>query len=68
MTRHDTEACRLVLVQTAKDLGLELVVSTAVPLTPSPYDYNPMRCPHGVTFYMQPTNEQIVRWREAGVR
>jgi hypothetical protein len=50
------------------ELGCEVTVSAAIPLTPSPYEYNPMRCPHGTAFYMQPTAEQINAWREADVR
>jgi hypothetical protein len=68
MSDHDIEACRAFVVEQAATLGLEIVVSTASPLTPSPYSYEAMVCPHGTRFYMQPTNDQIIRWREAGVR
>jgi len=65
---HDLEACRAVLRDGMAEMGTEVTVSTAAPLTPSPYEYNPMTCPHGVTFYMQPTTEQVLAWHEAGVQ
>lgn len=65
-TSHDLEACRVVLVNGMADLGAEVVVSTVPPLAPTPYDAGPWRCPHGTTFWMQPTNDQILKWRALG--
>jgi hypothetical protein len=65
---HDIEACRSVIKDVMADLGAEVTVSTLPLLRPSPYDPNPMSCPHGTVFYTQPTNEQILRWRRDGFR
>jgi hypothetical protein len=66
--RHDIEACRAVLVDTMAERNCEVVVSTAPPLAPTPYEAGPWRCPHGLLFWMQPTNDQILKWRQDGVR
>lgn len=65
---HDVDACRKVLINEAATLGMEIIVSTAPPIFSTPYSANPMRCPHGVTLYSQPSAEQVLRWREAGTR
>lgn len=62
------EGCRRVLVDGMAKRGIEVTVSTAPVLTVTPYDPSPITCPHGTTFWMQPTNEQIIRWREDGVK
>ena len=48
--------------------GCEIVVSTARPLVRSPYGANGYECPHGVTYWIEPTSEQIARWNAAGTR
>jgi hypothetical protein len=65
---HDEEARRKVIVDVMSEFGVEVFATTAIPLTDSEYDYNPMSCPHGSVFYMQPTNDQILRWRQEQVR
>lgn len=44
----------------------EITVSTAPPLVPNPYIHS-LTCPHGITFWMEPTGEQIAEWRRNGV-
>lgn len=46
----------------------EIVVSTAPPLVASPYGANGYECPHGVTYWIEPTSEQIAEWNRKGVR
>lgn len=48
--------------------GIEVAVSTAPPLIRTPYTTDGMTCPHGVTYWIEPTGEQIARWaaEEAG--
>jgi hypothetical protein len=48
------------------ELGIEIVVSTAPPLVPSPWTEH-MVCPHGTTFYYEPTSEQRAAWVRDGV-
>ena len=48
-------------------LGCDVTVSTAPPIVATPYDNSPLRCPHGVTFWMAPTSEQIAQWAKDGV-
>lgn len=47
--------------------GCEITVSTAPPLVVSPYGANGYECPHGVTYWIEPTSEQIAHWNAAGV-
>jgi len=58
--------CDAALVTTARTIGVEI---TATPVRPDPtgYDANPMTCPHGTTWYQQPTAEQVEAWRRDGV-
>ena len=62
-----SDACRRLLVDIMTGMGCEVIVSTAAPLTETDYDPNPISCPHGVVYYMQPTNDQIIRWRNERV-
>lgn len=64
---HDVEACRNVVRSAMADLGVEVTVSTAPPIIDTPYDSSPMICPHGTTFYLAPTSEQIAKWAADGV-
>lgn len=48
--------------------GCEITVSTARPLIVGPYGVNGYTCPHGVTYWIEPTSEQIADWAVRGVR
>jgi NAD-dependent dihydropyrimidine dehydrogenase PreA subunit len=61
---HD---CAEQLRQSMRDLGEDATVSTERPVVATPYTYVDGRicaftCPHGVTFYLEPTSEQIAQW------
>jgi hypothetical protein len=45
----------------------EITVSTAPPVVESPYGANGYECPHGVTYWIEPTSEQIAEWNREGV-
>jgi hypothetical protein len=62
------EECAEFLRSQAKELGLDVVVSTAKPLVPGPYTQPPFICPHEVTFWLEPTGEQIAQWTGGGTR
>ncbi|GAA2696383.1 hypothetical protein [Actinoplanes palleronii] len=68
-----TECAQLLIDQMARiggetGEGCEITVSTAPPLVTSPYGANGYECPHGTTYWIEPTSEQIMRWNQAGVR
>ena len=56
-------ACRMAGAQTTS----EITLSTEPPLVDNPYTAA-MKCPHGVTFYIEPTSDQIAQWARDGVR
>ena len=60
--------CRRQLTDDAASRGIEIVASTAPPLVEGPYVVGVFTCPHGTTFYTQPTGEQIARWARDGVK
>ena len=41
----------------------EITISTEPPLVANPY-ITGMQCPHGVKFWIEPTGDQIARWRK----
>lgn len=49
------------------ELGADVTVSTAPPLVPTGYEQVAVQCPHGVTYWMEPTSEQRVEWARDGV-
>jgi hypothetical protein len=49
--------CPDVLTNGMRDLGAEVTVSTAAPAVAGPYATEPFTCPHGVTYWMEPTGE-----------
>lgn len=56
------------LKATMAGLGCDVFVSTEPPIVCGPYPTEAARCPHGTTFYMEPTGEQIAQWVRDGVR
>jgi hypothetical protein len=66
--------CAEFIRQSMRNIGAELgrnceiTVSTAPPLVASPYGANGYECPHGVTYWVEPTSEQIAEWNREGVR
>lgn len=49
------------------DLGTDVSVLTEPPPTKTPYAQPPMTCPHGTTYWLEPTPEQIAAWERDGV-
>jgi hypothetical protein len=46
---------------------IAITISTEPPLTIGPYTTDGFTCPHGVTYWIEPTGEQIARWQAEGV-
>jgi hypothetical protein len=59
--------CREFVRRKMAELGCEITVSTAPPLVEGEFENAGFRCPHGTTFWMQPTGEQIAAWARDGV-
>lgn len=47
-------------------MGTQVTV-TMTPPPASPYNTEPLTCPHGVTYWIKPTSEQIATWVRDGV-
>jgi len=50
-----------------RELGADVIVTTAPPLIKTPYEQTPYTCPHGTVYYHAPTSEQILEWARDGV-
>lgn len=48
--------------------GIEVTVSSAPPIVANPYSAANATCPHGVTFWCEPTGDQLMRWAKDGIR
>jgi hypothetical protein len=62
----DHSGCRQVLIDMAADTGTEITVSVAPP-DPGPYPAESYTCPHGIAYWIQPTQRQIAAWTRDGV-
>lgn len=47
-------------------LGVQVTARMTAP-PPTPYDTEPFTCPHGVTYWIEPTVEQMAQWQRDGV-
>lgn len=65
-TGHPHEDCRRLLKEACAAGGTEITVSTMGPIFANPYS-TPAACPHGTTFWIEPTAEQLMDWRRRGV-
>jgi hypothetical protein len=65
--RQPHSTCRQTLISGMRDMGVEVVASTLPPLVVGPYTTDPYVCPHGTTFWLEPTGEQIAAWVKDGV-
>jgi hypothetical protein len=45
----------------------DITVSTEPPLIRGPYTTDGRMCPHGTTYWIEPTGEQVAEWRREGV-
>lgn len=59
--------CAAFLRHMAAAQGCDVHVSRLPPLVPGVYPESAFTCPHGVTYWMEPTGEQIARWVADGV-
>lgn len=60
--------CAQLLIDEMAGRGAEVTVSVMPPLIRNPYTTDGFRCPHGVTYWLEPTSEQIAQWAREGVR
>ncbi len=60
--------CEQDLRQMFANHDVEVIVSTLPPLVDGPYTADPHTCPHGTTYFAEPTGEQIAQWVKDGVR
>jgi len=65
---RDHTACAQYIRDFFAGEGIDATVSTAPPIVATPYTEPGMRCPHGTTFWFEPTSEQIAQWAKDGVR
>jgi hypothetical protein len=54
-------------IAAADGRGCEVTVSTAPPLVANPYGIKQYECPHGTTYWIEPTSEQMMEWARDGV-
>jgi hypothetical protein len=62
----DHSGCAQVLIDMAAEAGTEITVSVFPPVD-GPYPAESFTCPHGITYWIQPTAEQIAAWVRNGV-
>ncbi len=60
--------CAETLRSLSREIGTDIVISLVPPIVAGPYPTEALTCPHGRTFYMEPTGEQIAEWVRDGVR
>lgn len=58
--------CRNELLDRMAASGIEITVSTEKPIVLGPYTTDGFTCPHGTTFWIEPTGEQIAQWQRDG--
>lgn len=58
--------CANQLKKAAGDIGTDIVISTEPPIVQGEYETGEFTCPHGVTFYIEPSGEQIAEWVRTG--
>jgi len=67
MTATEQQTCADELRRRFAAHGCEVTITTAPPLVITPY-IESIQCPHGTTFYVEPTSDQIAAWARDGVR
>ena len=60
-TPHGRTVCAQLLIDTMAGLDCEITVTAVQPHVPGPF-VTGHRCPHGVTYWIEPTGEQIAAW------
>lgn len=62
----DHAKCRETLRAKALEGGSEVTVSAEPPLVRGAYPAEAFTCPHGTTYWIEPTGEQIAQWVKDG--
>ena len=60
------ELCRIEIKELFAQRGAEITVSTAPPIVASVAGTAFTYCEHGTVFYLEPTSEELMRWRSHG--
>lgn len=60
--RRDCPNCRAALLGQPVLDDLDVTITTTPPMVRGPYTIDGFTCPHGVTFWIEPTSEQIAEW------
>jgi hypothetical protein len=66
--KADHQTCRGELKTRMAAMGVDITVCTVRPLVIGPYTTDPYTCPHGTTYWIEPTGEQIAQWVKDGVK
>lgn len=66
--KPDHATCANELTTGMAAMDVEITVSTLPPIVRGPYTTDPHICPHGESFWIEPTGEQIARWTRDGVK
>ena len=64
----DHSTCAGQLRDSMAEEDIEVTVSTAPPLIRTEYTTDPFICPHGQPYWIEPTGEQIAKWRREKVQ
>jgi len=60
---HECEnTLREMWAKVSGDQPTDITISTVPPIVAGPYTQDGLRCPHGVTYWLEPTGEQIAKW------
>lgn len=59
--------CQRFVVAMMRWIGADATASTEPPIIVTPYTRPGFVCPHGTTFWVEPTSEQIAQWAKDGV-
>lgn len=57
-----THECENDLRRMWAERNTEVTITTVPPIVAGPYTTDGMRCPHGITYWFEPTGEQIAKW------
>lgn len=64
----DHAQCPAILRDGMAEMDVEITVSTSPPLVRGPYTTDGFTCPHGTTYFIEPTGEQIAAWAKDGTQ
>lgn len=64
----DLEDCAGHLHRGMAEQGIDITITTQPPLVHGPYTVAGFVCPHQVSYWMEPTGEQIAKWAKDGAR